>query len=111
MPFVPLENRGSMTCGNPPRTVGDRCYLEYTKLILAWLKERRWTTAHNEFKRVFDVDDAQATKTLAYLVFLIREVMPYEEKMVIKNGDIPSYRPWYDETMKKMEKENGTIQD
>ena len=94
MPFVPETNRVAMSEGKPPETVGDMCYLEYTQLIAAWLKERRWTTAHNEFKRVFDVTDEQAAKTLAYLVFLIREVMPYEEEKVKENGDIPTVRPW-----------------
>jgi len=88
MPFVPQSSRENLFKGNPPETVGDMCYLEYVKLINAWKADRRWTTAHNEFKRVFDVDDAQAAKTLAYLVFLIKKVMPYEDEKESTNGTI-----------------------
>jgi len=85
MPFVKQECRAE---GHTPCAVGDLCYIEYKKLITAWRTERRWTTAHNEFKRVFDVDDEQAAKTLAYLVFLVKEVMPYEDEKEKENGAI-----------------------
>jgi len=88
MPFIPNEERQELFKGNNPVTPGQMCYLEYVKLINAWKAERRWTTAHNEFKRVFDVDDAQAAKTLAYLVFLIKKVMIYEDEKEKENGTI-----------------------
>lgn len=85
MPFVKKECRAE---GHVPCSVGDLCYLEYRKLIDAWQKERRWTTAHNLFKQTFDVDDAQAAKTLAYLVFFCDHVMRYEYENQMENGDI-----------------------
>jgi len=88
MPFVPQPNRKDMANGQPPKTVGDQCYLAYLPMIQAWKKERRWTTAHNLFKQTFDVDDEQAARTLAYLVFFVKEVMPYEEEKIQENGDI-----------------------
>ncbi len=88
MPFVPQENRKAMNDGFPPITVGDKCFLEYQKLVSAWIKNKRWTTAHNEFKRLFDCTDAQAAKTLAYLVFFDLHVMPYEKDKQAENGDV-----------------------
>lgn len=88
MPFVPKVNRGNMEAGLPPETVGDMCYLEYKKLMEAWVKEPRWTTAHNLFKETFGVDDAQAAKTLSYLVFFDKVVMPYEHEKISDHGDI-----------------------
>ena len=88
MPFVPQENRKSMKEGKPPETVGDMCYLEYVPIMEAWHKERRWTTAHNELKRVFDLDDHTAAKFLAYMVFFCKHVMPYEDEKEKDNGPI-----------------------
>lgn len=85
MPFVPQEHRDS---GHTPCTPGDLCYWEYLKLVNAWKANRRWTTAHEEFKRVFDVDNQQAAKTLAYLVFFVKHVMPYEDEKEKENGTI-----------------------
>lgn len=85
MPFVPEEHRED---GHTPCTPGDLCYKEYLQIIRAWKVNPRWTTAHEEFKRVFDVSNEQAAKTLAYLVFFCKEVMPYEYKKCEENGDI-----------------------
>lgn len=85
MPFVKQECRAE---GHLPCCVGDLCYLEYVKLMEAWKKERRWTTVHNLFKQTFDVDDAQAAKTLAYLVFFCLHAMEYETEKIAENGDI-----------------------
>lgn len=86
MPFVPQEHREE---GHTPCTPGDLCYLEYLKLMNAWRANRRWTTAHEEFKRVFEVEDNEkVAKTLAYLVWLIKEVMPYEYEKEKENGAI-----------------------
>lgn len=88
MPFVPKENRRNMDGGGCPQSVGDLCYVEYKKLMTAWKKARRWTTVHNEFKRVFGVDDEQAAKTLAFLVFMSKKVMDYENEKCDQNGNI-----------------------
>lgn len=85
MPFVKPECRVE---GHTPCAVGDYCYLEYKKLIDAWRKERRWTTVHNLFKQMFDIDDEHTAKTLAMFVFIIKEVMPYELEKEAENGQI-----------------------
>lgn len=88
MPFVPQRNRRSLAVGEPPKTVGDECYQYYLPMIHRWRKERRWTTAHNLFKEAFNVNDQEAARTLAFLVFMIREVMPYEEGKAKENGEV-----------------------
>jgi hypothetical protein len=86
MPFVPSE------CRDPNHTscsVGDLCYIEYRKLMDAWNKEPRWTTAHNELKRMFRIeDDVDAAKFLAYMVWFNFHVIEYEKKKMEENGDI-----------------------
>lgn len=88
MPFVPQSNRKDMEQGNPPKTVGDMCYLEYRKLMDSWVKERRWTTAHNELKRILGTNDEDAATILAYLVFFSLHVIPYEIEKRQENGEI-----------------------
>lgn len=85
MPFVAPEHR---LPEHEPCCVGDRCYWYYLDLITAWNKERRWTTAHNEFKRLFDCDDDQAARALAFFVFFAKKVMPYEDEKASQNGEI-----------------------
>lgn len=88
MPFIPPENRKRIEKTGAWETVGDLCYMHYKPMIEAWRKERRWTTAHNLFKKTFDVNDEQAAKTLAFLVLFHKEVMPYEYEKEQENGDI-----------------------
>jgi len=88
MPFVPKENREAMKNGEAPKTVGDQCYLEYLPMMEAWKKTRRWTTVHNEVKRVFGLSDEVTAKFLAVLVFVIKEAMPYEHEKEKENGPI-----------------------
>lgn len=85
MPFVPQECRDAL---HVPCSVGDLCYKEYLKLMASWKDSRRWTTCHNEFKRLFDCDDAQAAKALAFFVFFNKHVMPYEDEKEKENGGI-----------------------
>jgi len=86
MPFVPQEHREE---GYTPHTPGDLCYKEYLKLMNTWRANKRWTTVHEEFKRVFEIEDNEKiAKTLAYLTWLIREVMTYEDEKEKENGPI-----------------------
>ena len=72
---------------------GDRCYVQYKKLMEAWKKEPRWTTVHNLLKEELEgpnngpTDEAVA-KILAWQVFFHRVVMPYEEQKAKKNGEV-----------------------
>jgi len=88
MPFITPEDRKRTDETGAWKAVGDLCYMKYKPMIEAWRRERRWTTAHNIFQKTFDVNDEQAAKTLAFLVFFVKEVMPYEDAKVKENGDI-----------------------
>lgn len=89
MPFIPQSNRKKISEGNPAESVGDLCYIEYKRLMEAWKKERRWQTAHDQFKRVFKIEgDAYAARVLAYLVWFNEHVMLYEWEKQNENGDI-----------------------
>lgn len=90
MPFVTPEHRA-----NPdPLIPGDLCYRHYKRMVDRWNRERRWTTAHNIYldlikaKRDTPVGDDIAAHDLAWQVFFILKVMPYEEEKIEENGDI-----------------------
>ncbi len=53
-----------------------------------WRHERRWTTAHNQYKDIFGKTDEQAARELAYLVHFVKNVMPYEDEKERDNGKI-----------------------
>lgn len=89
MPAIKRDRRAPLLMGDiKPTEKGDFTFLEYVPLKQAWQKERRWTTAHNEFKRLFGGTDRQVAKCLAFLEFYIREVHPYENEKFEENGDI-----------------------
>lgn len=88
MPFTPKEDRERTLKTGAWEKPGDLCFMKYLPMIKQWRANRRWTTAHNVFKETFDVTDEQAAKTLAFLVFFVKEVMPYEMEKVEENGDI-----------------------
>lgn len=95
MPFIKQDKRAPLMAGDmEPQDKGDHCFLEYVALIAKWRAERRWTTAHNEFKRVlselfgWEWDDRETAKFLALLEFYAREVHPYENEKVEENGGI-----------------------
>ncbi len=101
MPFVTQERREAMSLGNPPESVGDLCYLAYQKMIGQWRAEKRWTTVHTIKSNIQDgfyhgqicptgerCTEADIAIKLAWEVFFVREVMPYEELMAKQNGEI-----------------------
>lgn len=95
MLFINPNRRAPILAGDlEPSEVGDKCFVEYVKLIAKWRKERRWTTAHNEFKRVLTElfgwtwTDTETAKFLALMEFYAREVHRYESEKVEENGDI-----------------------
>ncbi len=87
MPFTKVEDRLNAIKGTI-RAVGDRCFLAYLRLVQEWRQERRWTTAHNQYKDVFGKTDEQAARELAYLVHFIKNVMEYEAEKEKENGTI-----------------------
>lgn len=89
MPFVKRDRRAPLLTGDlKPEVPGDLCFLEYVPIKDAWQKEPRWTTIHNEAKRVFGMDDNQAAKFLAFLEFYFNHGHPYEIEKKEENGDI-----------------------
>jgi hypothetical protein len=85
MPFVKKECRDEK---HKPCSVGDLCYNEYKEIMKSWRQQPRWTTAHDEFRHLFDCTDEQAAKALAFFVFFAKHVMPYEDLKEKENGEI-----------------------
>lgn len=87
MPFVTQAHRTS-----PDLTIpGDRCYVHYKWMVEAWKKEPRWTTADTIYAKVMDFSENckdQCAKELAWQVFFIKYVMPYEDLKEAENGTI-----------------------
>lgn len=88
MPFTNSKQRKNPD-GNIP---GDRCYLMYKKMIDQWNESPRWTTADAIYAWVTDLNqpdiDWQRAKELAWQVFFVEKVMPYEQKKKKENGDV-----------------------
>jgi hypothetical protein len=103
MPFIKKEQRE--LCDKDFRFAeekGDLCYLIYRDLLNEFKLEPRWKTIHEIYKtRLLDTvwlfkyretrfsrEDAITALHLAWQVFFITHVMPYEEKKIEENGDI-----------------------
>lgn len=87
MPFVTPGHRE-----NPDHSIpGDRCFVFYRWMITEWDLSPRWTTAdalYAEVRRLDENLEEQRAKELAWQVFFILKVMPYEEEKRDLNGDI-----------------------
>jgi hypothetical protein len=72
---------------------GDRCYFFYKQMVDRWKANPRWTTAHEIYKELMytplngDIDE-DCAKELAWQVFFINYVMPYEDVREEINGTI-----------------------
>lgn len=90
MPFVNQEHREHPN----PDVPGDRCFTFYKEIMDTWRKNPSWATADKLFEMVINLqhnDVSNANKraaVLAFMVFFCREVMPYEEKKAIENGEV-----------------------
>lgn len=87
MPFVTPGHRKVPD----PSIPGDRCYVWYRWMIDEWKKERCWTTADRIYATVMHPDESleqQRAKELAWQVFFLFKVLPYEEEKMEENGDI-----------------------
>jgi hypothetical protein len=87
MPFTKVEDREKALKGII-EAVGDMCFLEYKPLKEGWDKLPRWTTAHEQYQRLFNLTDERAAKELAWWVHFVLNVIPYEVKKREENGDI-----------------------
>lgn len=83
MPFVTTSHRECPDFNIP----GDRCYVEYKKIMNAWGESPRWTTIDKMATRFISNDDDRAY-FLAFLVFFALHGMKYEEIKREENGDI-----------------------
>jgi len=99
MPFIEIGRRKLVEEGDVlPKAItpGDRCYLYYKKMVDKWKANPRWTTAHEIYKDVITTsyginvhhsDDVPA-KHLAWQIFFIWHVVPYEKEVEERNGSI-----------------------
>lgn len=95
MPFIlqdrrPLALSGKLLEWQP----GDHCYVYYQHLVDQWKANPRWTTAHELYKELlnskdyFLSEDQAVAAELAWQVFFIKYVMPYEDVKEKENGTI-----------------------
>lgn len=102
MPFIKPERRHEIDWRglNALEEIqpGDRCYVHYKRMVDEWRAGPSWATAHNIFKDMVDVSSINASSedtkdeiiasTLAWQVFFVLHVIPYELKKQEENGDI-----------------------
>lgn len=74
-------------------TPGDKCYAFYKDMVKKWKANPRWTTAHEIRRHMYEVDrvldgDDMIAEDLAWQVFFIKYVLPYENKKEEQNGTI-----------------------
>lgn len=103
MPFIKQSQRD--LCDKDIRFAeekGDLCYLIYKDLLAEFKANPRWRTIHDIYKTKlietfwlfkfkgtkFSREDALTALHLAWQVFFINVVMPYEEQKMEENGDI-----------------------
>ena|SRR5258708_29955055 len=98
MPFTEQSRRQPMLDGTlkEPQP-GDFCYKHYKGMVDVWKASPRWTTAHNLYLKMrletnalplsMDYNEKTAYE-LAWQVFFIKYVMPYEDKKEAENGTI-----------------------
>lgn len=103
MPFTEQSRRQPMLDGTlqEPQP-GDFCFKHYKPMVDAWKASPRWTTAHNLYAKLCkdrlldwselnpgpDHDTNFYARDLAWQVFFIKYVMPYEDKKEKENGTI-----------------------
>jgi len=83
MPFVTEEHRNHPE----PSIPGDRCYIEYKKIMDAWRENPRWTTVDKLVTNIFP-NRVQRAQFLAFMVFFNLHVLDYENRKREENGDI-----------------------
>lgn len=98
MPFTTIDRRSAAMTGSLDKwEPGDHCFMEYWPLVLQWRLSPRWTTADRLFGQTllkalgyvvtFEFARLKAL-LLAWQVFFIKFVMPYEDKKEAENGTI-----------------------
>jgi len=101
MPFITQERREQLEnfeANMFPLGPGDRCYLYYKEMVREWKGDPCWTTAHEIYKRILNIPehgsvecgdpDNYVAMHLAWQVFFLWYVVPYEEEKEEINGSI-----------------------
>lgn len=83
MPFVNHEHRMVQDTAVP----GDRCFIEYREIMNEWRSSPRWATV-DAIAGVIWPNPWRRAAILAFLVFFVLHVIPYERKKRRENGDI-----------------------
>ena len=60
----------------------------YKQITGVWRREPRWTTVHNMLKTIMQWNDEKTAHVLAFAVFFIWVVVPYEKQKELENGTI-----------------------
>ena len=90
--LINIHGKGVGIFANPQP--GDRCYVFYKTMVDTWKATPRWTTAHEIYKKFLTdceeemLFDDYCAYSLAWQVFFIKYVWPYEQKKMEENGDI-----------------------
>ena len=91
MPFVSDEHRKNPDMDIP----GDRCYVEYKKIVDEWKANPRWGTADSMMQDLIFYltetgDDLRykSASILAFLVLFNLHIMPYELQKRQENGSV-----------------------
>jgi hypothetical protein len=83
VPFVEEEHRQ-----HPDVTIpGDRCFVEYKRIMAAWRENPRWTTVDKIASWIWPNPWKRALM-LAFMVFFAMHVLDYERLKREENGDI-----------------------
>uniref|UniRef100_A0A6M3ITW4 Uncharacterized protein n=1 Tax=viral metagenome TaxID=1070528 RepID=A0A6M3ITW4_9ZZZZ len=104
MPFIPQIRRlliknnkwDELMNGKQP---GDRCYIYYREMVDRWKASPRWTTAHEIYKKMRGSSrlsyanmpesfEDKIAEELAWQVFFLWWVVPYEKEREKENGSI-----------------------
>ncbi len=93
MPFITQEHRNAIERGTLTQwQPGDLCYLHYKEMVRKWKENPRWATVHEIFKGMsrdaFVNQDNIMASQLAWQIFFIWWVVPYEREMEERNGAI-----------------------
>jgi hypothetical protein len=92
MPFTLPERRNQMLAGIlTDIQSGDRCFLHYHRMVTTFKAKPSWTTVSQLYEHVRITGrscEQQYAEELAWQVFFIKYVMPYEDKKEQENGTI-----------------------
>lgn len=87
MPFIPRVDRDKPFAELEHGTEGEKCFVSYRSMIRMWKATPRWATVDHIATAIWPEAFARA-RILAFLVFFILHVMPYEIKKRKEHGEV-----------------------